>query len=74
MEAPAGYREDMTLCLGLTSAEDDAVGGAVVRLATELLALLRERDPEIDPQPGVGEALSSGAFERHVTAAFGALR
>jgi phosphoribosyl-AMP cyclohydrolase len=71
-EAPTGYRGDMTLCLGLASGEDEAVAEAIERLATGLLALLRARNAAVDPQQGVSVALSSGAFERHVTAAFAA--
>ena len=64
--APKHYREDLTVRLGLTAASVEDVGGGALRLTRELLAFLRERMPNVDPQPGVTEALTSGAFERHL--------
>src|SRR5206468_745916 len=48
---PQGYREDLTLCLGLQGASDEEVATAAVRLATAILAFLRERMPDVDRQP-----------------------
>lgn len=70
--APPGYRDDMTVCLGLRDVGDRAVAVAVERLALRLLAHVRERGPTIDAQPGIAEAIAGGAFERHVAAAFAA--
>jgi phosphoribosyl-AMP cyclohydrolase len=64
--APTHYREDMTACLGMLDASVEEVGSAALRLTRELLVFLRERQPDVDPQPGVTEALSSGTFERHL--------
>lgn len=64
--APPHYAADFPRAFGLSSADDDAVAAAALRLARELLAFLRERNPEADPQPGVADALRDGAFEHHL--------
>jgi phosphoribosyl-AMP cyclohydrolase len=64
--APEHYREDLSKCLGLAAASVEDVGSAALRLTRELLAFLRERKPDVDPQPGVTEALTNGSFERHL--------
>ena len=61
--APLGYRRDVAVAIGLTSATDDEVARAAMRLARGCLALLREGAPDADPQPGIGEALKSGLLE-----------
>jgi hypothetical protein len=58
--------EDLTVYLGLIESYDDRVGAAALLLAWELLAFLRERDLQVDRQPGVSEALRDGSFERHL--------
>ena len=62
--APAGWRADLATCLGLTETDDDGVTAAAARLGLGLLAFLREHDPDVDEQPGVADALRSGALER----------
>jgi len=54
------------VCLGLVPADDDAVRGAAFRLGRELLAFLRERRPDVDPQPDIAEYLADGTLERHL--------
>jgi Aminoglycoside adenyltransferase C-terminal domain/Nucleotidyltransferase domain len=63
---PPGYREDLTLCLGLQSAGDEEVATAAVRLATAILAFLRERMPDVDRQPDLPRYLADGTLERHL--------
>ena len=62
--APAGYVDDLAACLGVRAAGDEEVAAAALRLGRSLLALVRERDPEVDRQPGAAEALRDGSFER----------
>jgi phosphoribosyl-AMP cyclohydrolase len=64
--APQHYREDMTVCLGLVRAHDAEVFDAALRLARELLALLREHAPDADPQPDIARYLADGTLERHL--------
>jgi len=64
--APEHYREDLPVCLGLRFADDDAVQQAALRLARELLAFLRERALDVDPQPDVAKYLADGTLERHL--------
>jgi len=65
-EAPEHYKEDFSTAAGLLAAEDDAVAQACQRLATELLAFLRERDPNIDPQPDIAQYLIDGTLQRYL--------
>ena len=62
--APDGYAPDLAACLGVRAAGDEEVAAAALRLGRALLAFVRERDPEVDPQPGVADALRDGNFER----------
>ena len=64
--APEHYRDDLTVCLGLAPADDDAVVAAALRLGRELLAFLRERKPDVDPQPDIAGYLGDGTLERHL--------
>lgn len=64
--APEHYRDDLTICLGLAPAEDEYVREAALRLGQELLAFLREREPDVDPQPDIGRYLADGTLERHL--------
>jgi phosphoribosyl-AMP cyclohydrolase len=64
--APAHYRADLSVCLGLVPADDDAVAEAALRLGRELLAFLRERGPEVDDQPDIVRYLADGTLERHL--------
>jgi len=62
--APEHYRRDLSVCLGLVAASDEAVAEAVLRLGRELLAFLRERRPDVDPQPDLARYLADGTLER----------
>lgn len=69
--APSGYRDDMLTCLGLSgrasTAED--VHAAALRLTRGVLDALRAR-PEViagRAEPGLPEALASGALHRLLT-------
>lgn len=64
--APAHYRDDLSVCLGLVPADDDAVHDAAIRLGRELLAFLRERKPDVDDQPDIAGYLADGTLERHL--------
>jgi len=64
--APDGYADDLAACLGVRAAGDEEVVAAALRLGRSLLAFLRERDPEVDAQPGAAEALRDGSFERQL--------
>lgn len=64
--APAHYRDDLSVCLGLVGVDDDAVAQAAVRLGRELLAFLRERKPDVDDQPDIAGYLADGTLERHL--------
>ena len=64
--APEHYRGDLTVCLGLVQASDERVAQAALRLGQELLAFLRERKPDIDPQPDIARYLADGTLERHL--------
>lgn len=65
-ETPANYRHDLTTCLGLGAASADEVRTAVTRLALELFGFLRQRAPDVDPQPDIARFLADGTLERHV--------
>jgi hypothetical protein len=62
-EAPDHYKEDFSTAAGLVAAEDDAIAQACQRLATELLTFLRERDPNVDPQPDIAQYVLDGNFK-----------
>jgi Nucleotidyltransferase domain len=64
--APEHYKDDFTTAVGLRPAEDARVNQAIQRLALELLAFLRERDPNVDPQPEMSHFLTNGTLERYV--------
>lgn len=64
--APEHYKEDFSISSGLTAGGDAAIAQAIQRLATELLAFLRERDPHVDPQPDIGKYLIDGTLERYL--------
>lgn len=64
--APANYRHDLTVCLGLSSASGAGVNVAVARLGRELLGFLREHAPDIDRQPDIARYLVDGTLERHL--------
>lgn len=64
--APDGWADDLTALLALAPAGDARVRAASERLARGVLALLRERAPDVDPQPEVGRYLIDGTLERHL--------
>ena len=64
--APEHYREDFPVVLGLRPESNAVLAHRALRLARELLAFLRERRPDVDPQPGPREALADGTLERHL--------
>ena len=64
--APDHYREDLSVCLALGAASVEDVERAALRLTHEVLAFLRERRPDVDPQPGMAEYLADGTLERHL--------
>jgi hypothetical protein len=63
---PGHYREDLICCLGLRAEPDAAVGGALTRLAREILAFLRVERPDVDTQAGLAGYLADGTLERHL--------
>lgn len=65
--APEHWAEDLRTCLGLSLADDEAVSRSALRLPRELLALLREHKPDVDPIPDLVAALTDGTLERHLT-------
>jgi hypothetical protein len=64
--APVGYREVLIICLGLRATVDEEVAPAALRLAAGLMSFLRERMPDIDPQPDLVRYLADGTLERHL--------
>lgn len=61
---PDRYRDRMLVCLGVAPAPDAQVVEAMVGLARSLLVFLRERNPDVDPQPEIGLCLADGTLER----------
>ncbi len=64
--APEHQRHDFPVLLGLRPTDAARVRESALRAARELLALLRERNPHVDEQPGLAEALLDGTLERHL--------
>ncbi len=64
--APANYRDNLTLCLGLVQADDGEVAAAALRLASSILAFLRIHMPDVHCQPDLPLYLVNGALERHL--------
>ncbi len=64
--APEHYREDFEIAVGIVAAEDAAVERRALRLGREVLAFVRERKPDVDPQPDVARYLADGTLERHL--------
>lgn len=63
---PEHYRVDLLVSLGLTTANDEQVREAAMRLASEVLAFLRERNPDVDGQPEIARYLTDGTLERYL--------
>lgn len=64
--APEHYREDFEAATGVVETDDEAVEQAALRLGRELLAYLRERAPDVDPQPEIARYLADGTLERRL--------
>lgn len=64
--APDHYRADISVCLGLVPAGDDAVSESALRLGRGLLAFLRANAPDVDDQPDIASYLRDGTLERHL--------
>ncbi len=64
--APANYQRDVTICLGLVQVSATDVRTAIASLGRELLAFLRQREADIDPQPDIGRYLADGTLEQHL--------
>jgi phosphoribosyl-AMP cyclohydrolase len=64
--APDGWADDLAALLALAPADDARVRDAAERLARGVLRLLRERAPDVDPQPALGRYLIDGTLERHL--------
>lgn len=64
--APEGWADDLAVLLALAPADDARVREAVERLARGVLVLLRQRAPDVDPQPELGRYLIDGTLERHL--------
>jgi hypothetical protein len=62
--APDQYREDMEICLGIIPVDDRRFADAAVRLPRALLAFLRRRKPDVDPQPWLAQSLRDGTLQR----------
>jgi phosphoribosyl-AMP cyclohydrolase len=62
--APVHYREDMNACLGLSTVSDERIAEAGLRLPCEMLAFLRQHDPDVDPQPWLSQYLRDGTLQR----------
>ena len=64
--APPEWPDAFAAAFGLRAATDDEVRAAVERLARGVLALLRARAPDVDPQPELARYLADGTLERHL--------
>jgi hypothetical protein len=64
--APEHYIEDFSVAACLEPCSEEAVAKAVDRLALELLAFIRDRDPHVDPQPDVATYVLDGTLERYL--------
>jgi predicted nucleotidyltransferase len=65
--APGHFREDFETCAGIVSATDAEIAASATRLARDMVAYLRERAPEANPEPdSLEETLRSGALERYM--------
>ena len=64
--APDRWADDLAALLALAPAATRACCEAAERLARGVLGLLRERAPDVDPQPELGRYLIDGTLERHL--------
>ena len=64
--APEHYSDDLRVCLALVSADDARLASSALRLGREMLAFLRERKPDVDPQPELIRYLADGTLERQL--------
>lgn len=61
--APSGWKVDLPVAMGLTTAALDEVVEATIRLVSGTLRLARERNPIVDRQPEIGRYLIDGTLE-----------
>ena len=66
--APRHYAADLATCLALDCVAGQTLAVAALRLPRELLAFLRTRQPDVDPQPWISRYLADGSLERHLNA------
>ena len=62
--APPGWKIDLPVAMGLTTAALDEIVGATIRLVSGTLRLARERNPNVDRQPEIERYLIDGTLER----------
>lgn len=62
--APPGWKIDLPVAMGLTTAPLDEIVRATIRLASGTLRLARERNPVVDRQPEIERYLIDGTLER----------
>lgn len=63
---PEHFPEDFATALGVTPAADPQVATSALRMGRELLAFLRTKNPNVDPQPDIAGYLIDGTLERHL--------
>jgi lactoylglutathione lyase len=63
---PPRYHELMPMLLGLEARPTDVVARASLDLAHSLLRYLRDRRPDVDPQPELARYLTDGTLERYI--------
>ena len=64
--SPEMYREDMLVSLGLEPRGTAKVERSALNLAKNLLEFLKQRKPDIDPQPDLTKYLVDGTLERRL--------
>ena len=70
-EAPAHYRQDAEICMGLSPAIEPQIALAAKRLVAETLTFLRERlGAEAFPQDDIRAALLDGTLEAYVASTY----
>ena len=62
--APPGWKIDLPVAMGLTTAALDEIVEATIRLVSGTLRLALERNPKVDPQPEIERYLIDGTLER----------
>jgi hypothetical protein len=62
--APAGWKVDLPVSMGLATAGLGEIVEATIRLVSGTLRLAQERNPGVDRQPEIERYLVDGTFER----------